>query len=122
MDNNKSGFSVSGRAKSFGHAGRGLVLFLRNTHNSWIQIFLMFVALVLGFYFDISKLEWLVTILASGLVLTAEALNTAIENDIDLTSPDYHPIARDTKDISAAAVLIASISALAVGLIIFVPY
>jgi diacylglycerol kinase len=59
--------------------------------------------------------------MAIGFVLVAECFNTAIEFDIDLTSPDYHPYAKYTKDVAAGAVLIASISAAIVGLIIFVP-
>ena len=50
-----------------------------------------------------------------------EALNTAIEIDIDLTSPEYHPFARDTKDVAAAAVLLSVFMAIVVGLIIFLP-
>ena len=58
---------------------------------------------------------------AVGFVLVSEAFNTAIEIDIDLTSPDFHPYARDTKDAAAAAVLLSAFTALAVGLIIFLP-
>ena len=61
-------------------------------------------------------------ILTSGFVLAAEAFNTAIEIDIDLTSPDFHPYAKDTKDVAAAAVLISAITAMIVGLFIFIPY
>lgn len=58
-------------------------------------------------------------VLVGGFVLTAEAFNTAIEIDIDLTSPQYHPYARDTKDVAAGAVLISSVTALIVGVFIF---
>jgi diacylglycerol kinase len=61
-------------------------------------------------------------VFAAGLVLMAEAFNTAIEIDIDLTSPDYHPYARDTKDVAAGAVLIASLTAAIIGILIFAPY
>ncbi len=57
--------------------------------------------------------------MAGGLVLVAEAFNTAIEIDIDLTSPEYHPFARDTKDVAAGAVLICAIIWAVVTLIIF---
>ncbi len=58
---------------------------------------------------------------AIGFVIIAETINTAIEIDIDLTSPEYHPYARDTKDVAAGAVLITAIMAGIVGLIIFLP-
>lgn len=61
-------------------------------------------------------------VIATGFVLTAESFNTAIEIDIDLTSPNYHPYARDTKDVAAGAVLISAITALIVGIIIFGHY
>ncbi len=61
-------------------------------------------------------------VLAGGFVIVAEAFNTAIEIDIDLTSPDYHPYAKDTKDVAAGAVLLAALTSLTVGLLIFVPY
>lgn len=115
-------FDVSSRAKSFVHAGRGLKLFLKTTHNSWIQIFIFVLAIFCGFYFDITNIEWMILVLLGGLVLAVEALNTAFEIDINLTSPEYHPYARDTKDVAAAAVLISSLTALIVGLIIFGPY
>ena len=54
--------------------------------------------------------------------LVEEAFNTAIEIDIDLTSPTYHPYARDTKDVAAGAVLLSAILAIIVGLMIFVPH
>ncbi len=59
--------------------------------------------------------------LAMTAVLVAESINTAIEIDIDLTSPQYHPYARDTKDVAAGAVLISVIGAVIIGAIIFVP-
>ena len=70
-------------------------------------------------YFDISSTEWILLVLVGGFVLSAEAFNTAIEIDIDLTSPEYHPYARDTKDVAAGAVLVSAVTAAIVGLIIF---
>lgn len=61
-------------------------------------------------------------VLAAGLVLASEAFNTAIEVDINLTSPEYHPYARDTKDIAAGAVLISALTAGVVGVFIFGHY
>jgi diacylglycerol kinase len=61
-------------------------------------------------------------VLAGGFVLVAEAFNTALEIDIDLTSPEYHPYARDTKDVAAGAVLLATCIAVVIGVILFLPY
>jgi diacylglycerol kinase len=117
----KEAFNVVKRARSFKHAVNGLKIFLKTTHNAWIHFSVATIAVYLGFYFHITTTEWLFLIIAIGFVLVAECFNTAIEFDIDLTSPDYHPYAKYTKDVAAGAVLIASISAAIVGLIIFVP-
>lgn len=115
-------FSLIKRAKSFSHAGRGIWVFIKSTHNAWIHLVILAVAVVLGIYFSISGVEWMVLVLAGGFVLCAEAVNTAIEIDIDLTSPEYHPFARDTKDVAAGAVLVAAMTALICGCFIFGPY
>ncbi len=115
-------FTVVARAKSFTHAWRGLWVFFKTTHNAWIQIGVALIAVALGFYFDIARTDWLLLILATGFVLTAEAFNTAIEIDIDLTSPEFHPYARDTKDVAAAAVLISALTAAIIGIGIFGNY
>lgn len=80
------------------------------------------VAIGMGLYFQITYLDWMLLTFAAGLVLAAEAFNTAIEIDIDLTSPKYHPYARDTKDVAAGAVLLAAITACIIGVSIFGTY
>ena len=115
-------FSIVKRAKSFSHAWRGIGIFLRTTHNSWIQIFACIIVVILGFYFEISSFEWLALIFSSGLVFVSEAFNTAIEIDMDLTSPEFHPFARDTKDVAAGAVLLSAITSFVIGIIIFLPH
>jgi diacylglycerol kinase (ATP) len=118
----KEEFSIVKRARSFTHAGRGIMLFLKTTHNAWIHFVCLVLVIILGFIFNISPTEWILLVLSAGFVITAEAFNTAIEIDINLTSPEYHPYARDTKDVAAGAVLVAAITAFIVGLCIFVPY
>ena len=115
-------FSIVKRAKSFTHAGRGLWVFLRTTHNAWVHLAILALAVVMGLYFRISYIDWMLLTFAAGFVLMAEAFNTAIEIDIDLTSPEFHPYARDTKDVAAAAVLISAITAVIIGISIFGHY
>ncbi|MFA5773447.1 MAG: diacylglycerol kinase family protein [Candidatus Paceibacterota bacterium] len=117
----KKRFSIVARFKSMTHAWRGLGIFIRTTHNSWVQIFFAVVTVFLGLILKISSTEWVMIIFAIGIVLITEALNTAFEIDIDLTSPTYHPYARDTKDVAAGAVLISVIMAGIIGTIIFLP-
>lgn len=118
----KEEFSLLKRARSFTHAGRGIYVFVKSTHNAWIHLLVLAIAIVLGVYFNITVIEWMMLVLAGGFVLVAEAFNTAIEIDIDLTSPEYHPYARDTKDVAAGAVLIAATTALIIGIFIFGHY
>ena len=117
----KKRFSIIARIKSANHSWRGVGLLLRTCHNAWGQIFFGILALYLGFVLDISSTEWLFLIFAIGLVFITEAINTAFEIDIDLTSPEYHPYARDTKDVAAGAVLISVILSIIVALFIFLP-
>jgi diacylglycerol kinase (ATP) len=117
----KKNFSVIDRARSFKHAFRGVGIMIRTQHNAWVHMAAAIIATVLGFKLNISLAEWSVLVLAMGFVLAAEAFNTAMEIDIDLTSPDFHPYARDTKDVAAGAVLISVIVASVIGLIIFLP-
>jgi diacylglycerol kinase (ATP) len=117
----KKRFSMRARVKSATHGWRGLGILIRTTHNAWGQIFFGLLAVYLGFILHISEIEWVLIVLAIGLVLVAETLNTALEIDINLTSPEFHPYARDTKDVAAGAVLIAVMTSLVVGLVIFLP-
>lgn len=114
-------FSLVKRGESFRHALNGIRIFIKTTHNAWIHGFFAVLAIYFGFYFHISTTEWLFIVLTIGLVLMAEAFNTALEFDMDLTSPQFHPYAQYTKDIAAGAVLIISFIALIIGLIIFLP-
>ena len=106
---NDEKFSVVKRAQSFTHAGRGILMFLKTTHNAWLQVAVLLIAVALGVYFKITVTEWTLLVIVAGMVFVAEAFNTAIEIDMNLTSPEFHPFARDTKDVAAGAVLIASV-------------
>lgn len=117
----KKRFSIVSRLKSTNHGLRGLGIFIKTTHNLWFHIFFAVLAIYLAFVLNISFVEWAIIIFAIGLVVITEAINTAIEIDIDLTSPNFHPYARDTKDVAAAAVSIAIIFAGIIGLLIFLP-
>jgi len=117
----KKRFSIVARIKSSTNAWRGLKILIKTTHNFWVHIFFAVLAIYLGFLLDISNIEWVFVIFCIGFVFFAEAINTAIEIDLDLTSPTYHPYARDSKDVSAGAVLLSVFVSGIIGLIIFLP-
>ena len=109
------------RIQSFGYAGRGVWLVISKEANMKIHLAVAVLVVMAGFFFQISMAEWIACMLCFGLVFTAEMINTAIENLIDLVSPKQHELARNGKDIAAGAVLIAAIIAAVIGLIIFLP-
>lgn len=121
MKKEGNNWSFIRRMKSFANAIRGVGIILRTQPNIWIQILAGIVVVLMGIAYHITSMEWIALTFAIGFVIVSEGFNSALEVDIDLTSPEYHPFARDTKDIAAGAVLLASLTATAVGLIIFVP-
>ena len=118
---NRRGF-FSREADSFACAFRGIAALLKSEVHARFHLVATFAAIGAGWWFRISPGEWIAVILSIGLVWTAEALNTAIEYVADLAHPDEHPEVKRLKDLAAAAVLFASIAALAVGAIVFGPH
>ena len=114
-----SGRAVS-RVASFGHALRGLGVLLRQP-NAQIHVVVALGVTTLGLALRVSALEWCALALAMALVLGAEALNTAIELVVDMAQPEWHALARDAKDVAAAAVLVCSVGAAVVGLWVLGP-
>ena len=117
---NRRGF-FSREAASFACAFRGIASLLKSEVHARIHLAATIAVLILGWWREITRGEWLAVILAIGLVWVAEALNTAIEYVADLAHPDEHPEVKKLKDLAASSVLFASIIALVVGLLIFWP-
>ena len=108
--------------KSFTYAFRGLVKTFREEQNLRIQTFIAFLVVLSGWYLDISRIEWCIIILAIGMVLLTEIINTAVEFITDILKPRIDDYVKVIKDIMAAAVMMSSIIAVIAGLIIFIPY
>lgn len=106
---------------SFRYAFQGVADLFRSQPNARIHALATGVAVIAGYFLQISRLEWVAIVLCVALVISLEAMNTALEYLTDLVSPDYHPLAGKAKDVAAAAVLIAAIGALAVAAIVFLP-
>ena len=105
----------------FLNAFRGMHVFCKTSRHLYIIILSILAVIFFGFYLKVSSLEWIALVFSIGFVVVSEVFNTAIEIDIDLTSPSYHPFARDTKDVAAAAVVLSIFTAAIVGLIVFLP-
>lgn len=110
------------RLNSFAHAFRGISTLLKTQTNAKIHLAVLIIVIGLAFIFKVTSVEWVLLILTSAAVLSAEAFNSSIEFLCDFSSTEYHTNIKKTKDLSAAAVLITSIGALTVGLLIFIPY
>lgn len=106
---------------SFGHAARGATRDLFAQRNARVQLGCGALAVILGFVLRIDRLEWVAIVGCIVLVLALEAVNSAVEATVDLASPSHHELARRAKDLAAGAVLMASIGAVVVALLIFMP-
>ncbi len=111
----------AGFLRSFSFAGQGVWHVVRTQRNMRVHLAAALAAVVAGLLLRISATGWACILVAIGLVLTAETLNTVVEALTDLATAEFHPLAKIAKDTAAGAVLIASIAALAVGIAIFVP-
>ena len=106
---------------SFKYAIEGIFTALKEEKNMKIHFIIMILVIILGIILKISRIEWIICIILFGFVISLELVNTAIENTVDLITQEKHPKAKIAKDVSAGAVLIAAITAVVVGLIIFAP-
>ncbi|PXY43335.1 diacylglycerol kinase [Flavobacterium hydrophilum] len=121
MEFQKDNTFVKGRLKSVTYAFKGAVKLISTEHSVMVQFSLGILLTIAGFYFDISHEEWLFQIFAIGLVLSVEGLNTAVEKVADFIHPSYHEKIGFIKDIAAGAVFFAAMTAIAIGLIIYIP-
>ena len=107
------------RLLSFKYALEGIRALFQSEPNARIHLIISILVIAAGFYFQLSKYEWVIILLTIAMVIVAEAFNTALEKLTDLASPDIHPLAKKVKDIAAGAVLISVIIAVIIGGIIF---
>lgn len=117
----KKPFSFRRLLHSFKYATNGLFYVIRNEQNMKIHITMSIVVILLAFILKIPAVQWIILLIVIGIVLSLEAMNTAIERTIDLVTEDFHPLAKVAKDAAAASVFIFSIVAAIVGVIIFLP-
>jgi len=108
--------------KSFKYAISGLVKIFKEEQNLRIQFFLGLITLCFAYLFKIEKIELLLIIFSVGLVILMETINSAVERIADVLKPRINNYIKEIKDITAAAVMIASIISLIIGIMIFYPY
>ncbi|NQY07262.1 MAG: diacylglycerol kinase family protein [Flavobacteriaceae bacterium] len=109
------------RIKGFKYAAKGAYILLKNEASIKVQFFIALVMTGVGFYFNISNTEWILQLLAIGLVMGIEGVNSAVEEIADFIHPDFHSKIGLIKDIAAGAVFFAATIASIIGLIIYTP-
>jgi diacylglycerol kinase (ATP) len=121
MEFQKDNTFVSGRLKSVTFAVKGAIKLVTTEHSIIVQFSIAIIMTIAGFYFNITRTEWLFQTLAIGLVMSIEGLNTAVEKTADFIHPNYHERIGFIKDIAAGAVFFAALTAVAIGFIIYIP-
>jgi diacylglycerol kinase (ATP) len=109
------------RIESFRYAFAGWWFVIRTQRNAWIHAIVSLVVIGICLWLKLPPRDWAVVFIAIAMVWTAEFINTALEAIVDLASPQQNQLAKVGKDVGAAAVLIASVSAALVGLLIIGP-
>lgn len=109
------------RINSFRYAFAGWWYVIRTQRNAWIHAVVSLVVFMLAAWFELEPRDWAVLILTIAIVWITEFANTALEVVVDLASPDVHPLAKIGKDVAAAAVLIAALASILIGLLILGP-
>lgn len=112
---------LRGRLRGFGFAIKGAFMLLRNEASIQVQAVIAVLVTIAGFYFNLSTTEWMMQIFAIGLVMSAEGLNTAIEEMANFVHPDFHKKIGYIKDVSAGAVFFSALTAIIIGCLIYIP-
>ncbi len=122
IDPSEYSYRVSeNRAASFGYALAGWLYMLRRQKNTRIQSIASILVIAIALWLQISALELALIVLTITIVWMAEFLNAAVEAVIDLSSPEFHPMAKVGKDVASAAVLLGVIASIIIGLLILGP-
>jgi diacylglycerol kinase (ATP) len=119
MKNPKDSF-FKGRLRSFKFALKGMWLLMSTEDSIKAQLFVAIIITAFGVYFNISNIEWMFQFFAIGLVLVAEALNTAVEKIADFIHPEYHEKIGFIKDIAAGASSFAAFTSLIIAGFIYI--
>ena len=106
---------------SFGNAWEGVIYSFKTQLHFKFHIIALVIVILLGVIYSISIIEWLIIFSISSVIISAEAINTAMEETCNLLHPDIHPKAKLAKHCAAGGVLILSVAAVIIGLIIFLP-
>jgi diacylglycerol kinase len=108
--------------KSFRYAGRGFWYAIKNEQNIRLHLLASLLVVILMIYFEVALWQAIILLLLIMFILALELINTIFEKVADILSPRIHMYVEVIKNVMAAAVLVASIGAVIIGLLIFIPY
>lgn len=108
--------------KSFIHALRGIWAAVKSEPHMRFHLISSLLVIIAGFFFHVEPSDWMALIFSMGLVITAELINSAIEDMVNLVSPEIQPLAGRIKDMAAGAVLVSAITAAVIGVMVFWKY
>jgi diacylglycerol kinase len=109
------------RVRAFKHAFSGWYFVIKTQENAWLHSIATVLVVLLAAWLGLPPRDWAVLLLSIAMVWTAEFINTSLEAVVDLASPEKHPLAKAGKDVGAAAVLIAALSSVVIGLLVLGP-
>lgn len=118
LKDNKRKYKYS---ETFKFALEGIRVSFINEKNIRFHLFFSVFVIVFGIIFNLTQTEWMLIFFAIAGMIVVEMINTAIERVVDLVTDQYHPLAKQAKDIAAGAVLIYAILSVVIGMIIFIP-
>lgn len=107
---------------SFKHAWDGIWYSITTQPNFRVHLFVAFIVIFSAWHFEVTKMEWIVLLLAIALALIAEMLNTAIESVTDILILEFNKHAKTAKDVAAGMVLVSAVCAAIIGFVVFWPY
>jgi len=109
------------RVQSLGYAIAGWLYMLRHQKNTRIQVIASIGIMVVALWLGITLTEWAILILTITIVWMAEFINAAVEATVNLSTSEYHPMAKVAKDVASAAVLLGAVASALIGLLILGP-
>ena len=108
--------------RSWSYSMDGLKYAYKYEQSMLIHVMVTIAVIVVNILLKITGMHLLITIMAIGMVLAAELINTAIEAVVDMVTLEIHPLAKIAKDCGSAATFVLSMMAAAIGLVVYIPY
>lgn len=109
------------RVESLGYAIAGWLYMLRHQKNTRLQAVASIGIMIVALWLEITAIEWAILILTITIVWMAEFINAAVEATVNLSTAEYHPMAKVAKDVASAAVLLGVVASVLIGLLILGP-